>query len=135
MKRKIVNILFICIFLTVFSWTVKALTGDKQTANLQINAQKYTVPGDLSIIDSVTRVRIGEIGFITIQGQPGIRYTVTSSFNTEEGTRSVSQWRITDENGRATFLWSVSLETIPGTYPVTISGGDRTLKLSHVVLP
>lgn len=134
MKRKIINIIFLCTFLTIFSWTVKALNGDDQIAEFEASGSKYTAQADLRVVESATRVRLGEIGFITIQGQPGVRYTVTSSFRTNEGTRSVSQWRVADNNGRATFLWSVGPETIPDTYPVTITGGGKTIELSHTVL-
>jgi hypothetical protein len=135
MKRRAVNIFLILVFLMVSGWTVQALNGDKQTTELQITAQQYGAPASFRVIDSVTEVKLGGIGFITIQGQVGVKYTVNSSFKTGNDTRSVSQWRVADENGKATFIWSVSPQTVPGTYPVTISGGGSTIELIHTVLP
>jgi hypothetical protein len=126
MKFKAVKVFSILAVLMLFGWALKGI---------MVSSQPENTAGNLRVIESVTRVRLGEIGFITIQGTPGVRYTVTSSFKTGEKTRSASQWRITDESGRATFLWSVNPDTVPGTYPVTISGDGRTINISHTVLP
>lgn len=125
MKRKAVRILIVFTVFILFSSVIKVM----------VSAQPENTTGDLRVIDSVTRVRLGQIGFITIQGTPGVKYTVTASFKTGEKTRVASQWRIADERGRATFLWSVNPDTVPGTYPVTITGNGTTISLSHTVLP
>ena len=90
---------------------------------------------ELIVIQSLTTLRHGDIGIITIQGEPGVKYLLESSFSDGIRTIPVSQLRTGDSRGLATFNWVVSEDTVPGTYPITIQGGNETLTLSHTVMP
>lgn len=89
----------------------------------------------LVLIKSVTILRRGDVGIITIQGEPGVIYNLTSSFNDGNRTIPVNQWRTGDSKGLASFNWVVGEDTAAGTYPITISGGGQVLNLTHTVLP
>jgi hypothetical protein len=92
-------------------------------------------PGEIQIIRSNTTLNRGDIGFITIQGRPGVKYTIQSTFKIRNQTIPVTQWRRADANGQATFNWVVGLESAPGSYPTTISGDGNTIRITHTVLP
>jgi hypothetical protein len=89
---------------------------------------------ELKIIKASNVLRPGDVGAITIQGSAGKKYTIKSSYRKENKNISVTQERTADEYGQVTFVWSVSKETAPGTYPVTIIGGGKTITLNHIVL-
>jgi len=90
---------------------------------------------NLRIINSVSAVKRGGTGIITIQGMPNTLYSIKTSYKLINKTVSVTQWRTTDETGVITFNWIVSMETMSGTYDATISGGGDVLKTNHKVLP
>ena len=135
MKFSIVCLLslILSIYGTGEAYTVNGTEGREELSNFAVNISLQS--NDLKIIDSATEVKLGGIGFITIEGKPGVRYMVTSSFKAGNKTIPVHQWRTTDSTGHATFIWVVSSDTAPGTYPITISGNDETLNLTHVVIP
>lgn len=89
----------------------------------------------LKIINSVSVVKHGETGLITIQGIPNTRYNITTSYKLNNKTISVIQWRTTDGIGVTTFNWIVAMKTLAGTYDATISGGGDILKTNHTVVP
>jgi hypothetical protein len=132
MKNRIISMLFVCMLITLTGGTARVMPSAEQLTAVQF--QPAGQGNNLSIIQSVTEVSPGGIGYITIQGLPRERYLVTSSFKIGRSTRSVSQWRVTDERGQATFVWAVNQNTVPGTYTVTISGGGETINTYHRVL-
>lgn len=100
-----------------------------------IQAQSEAIGDNLTILNSKTSIRGGEFGFITIQGQPGIKYKISTLYKKGNRTLSVTQWRVTDARGQATFNWFVDSDTTPGTYSATISGGGKTINTYHTVNP
>lgn len=90
---------------------------------------------ELKIIKSNTSLRGSEMGFITMKGTPGVRYTITTSYKKGNLTVPVTQWRVADEDGLVTFNWVVDSKTAPGTYSALISGGGKELRMNHIVLP
>jgi hypothetical protein len=97
--------------------------------------QTTSTPNELKIIRSNTKLKAGDMGFITIQGKPGVRYKIESSFKVGKRVIPVTQWRVAGTNGQATFNWVVSSETTPGNYAAVISGNGKALNVSHAVLP
>ncbi|MDP4091692.1 MAG: hypothetical protein Q8930_20810 [Bacillota bacterium] len=94
-----------------------------------------SMEGGITVIRAITTLRPGDAGLITIQGRPGVKYTLSSTFRIGNRTTAVSQWRVGDSRGHATFNWFVGLDSVPGTYPITIRGDGEVLRLSHTVLP
>lgn len=108
----------------------------KSVSVIEVNRVKVeSKQRDLSLIHSTTTLRQGDVGIITIQGEPGEKFLLESTFNDGFRTIPVSQLRTGDSRGYATFSWVVSEDTAPGTYPITIRGSSGTLTLSHTVIP
>lgn len=125
------------LFLAVCSMGYYGITGTIPTVDVfNMSQQQPEISrSQLKIINSVSVVRRGETGIITIQGTPNTRYNIKTSYKLENKTISVVQWRITDATGMTTFSWNVSMKTIVGTYDATISGGGDILKTNHTVVP
>lgn len=91
------------------------------------------VTNDILIISSNTNLKIGDLGYIVIQGKPGVRYNLRTSYELGDRIITVSQTRGTDANGQATFNWVVERGTSPGTHTATISGGGASINVTHTV--
>jgi hypothetical protein len=89
--------------------------------------------GTLRIIASSTNLRRGDLGYITIQGKPSTSYNIHTTYQRGDRTVRVSQMRLTDANGRATFNWVVEDGTAVGTNTATITGGGETITTTHTV--
>ena len=133
MKSKSKYIVFLCIFVLGSYTSVKSIPRIKVLAVPEI--QSVAVLNSLSIISDLSTVKRGGTGVITIHGAPRTRYNIRTSYNIGNRTVPVMQFRTTDGTGVATFNWIVSMETTPGTYDVSISGGGNTLNSTHIVLP
>ncbi|MEG1794970.1 MAG: hypothetical protein RR262_00560 [Clostridium sp.] len=94
---------------------------------------KSNVANDILIISSNTNLKIGDLGYIVMQGKPGVRYILRTSYELGDRVITVSQARGTDANGQATFNWVVEKGTSPGTHTATISGGGASINVIHTV--
>lgn len=103
----------------------------KETVGTIITSQNNE---ELKILKASNVLRPGDVGAITIQGLPGEKYTIKSTYKKENKTFLVSQERTADEYGQVTFVWSVAKNTAPGNYPVVITGKGKSVQLQHVVL-
>jgi hypothetical protein len=99
------------------------------------HSQSVTISNSLGIIGDLSTVKRGGTGVIIIHGTPKTQYTIRTSYKLGNKVVPVMQLRTTDKTGVATFNWIVSMETIPGTYDVSISGDGNTIRTTHVVLP
>lgn len=134
MKRSFIKMLVFCLMLLQLYSTTTIVKAAELRPSAEIATTAAAQP-KISIIRSVTDVNRGDIGFITIQGRPGVKYTIRSSFKIGNRTIPVTQWRIGDSKGFVIFNWVVGGDTVPGTYPITISGDGETINLSHTVFP
>lgn len=133
MVHKLLYFVLCMIFIVGCSSNTSSISKSNMPQVSRLQAQSYS--NGLKIFRSNTRVHLGDMGFITIQGKPGARYTIQSSFRKGNRVISVTQWRIAGTNGQATFNWVVSTDTTPGTYSAVISGDGKKLSESHTVLP
>jgi hypothetical protein len=133
MKIKVACILFLGMCMVVYHNTAETIPMAK-AVNI---SQKTSMISQrsLKIINAMSTVKRGETGVITIQGTPNTLYNIKTSYKLANKTVSVIQWRTTDGTGVTTFNWIASMETIPGTYSATISGGGEILNTKHTVLP
>lgn len=133
LRNKLLYILSLSILISGFSSAINMRTNLTELKTIEVQAQ--TASENLRIIDSRTILNSGNMGYIIIQGTPRRRYTLKSSFKIDNTVIDITQWRITGDNGQATFNWVVSPESVPGTYNILIYGGDgERLHLSHTVL-
>ncbi|MGH4119748.1 hypothetical protein [Clostridium sp.] len=133
MKIKAVCIIFSGVCIMGF-YGIIGTTPSVQAFNMS-QEQSIISQGQLKIINSVSTVKHGGTGLITIQGIPNTRYSITTSYKLNNKIISVIQWRTTDGIGVTTFNWIVNMNTIAGTYDATISGGGDILKTNHTVVP
>lgn len=131
MRFKLLYILFLSILITGCNNKMNLGYDNNKMPLTKLEAQSQSK--DIKIIASSTNLKRGDIGFITIQAQPGVRYVIETSYNTGGKTVKVSQMRETGDDGQATFIWVVSDDTAPGTYKGTISGGGRSIDITHTV--
>lgn len=132
MKVKVACILF----LGVCSMGYYGITGTTPVVEAFSMSQNQPIVSQrqLKIINSVSAVKHGETGLITIQGTPHTRYTIKTSYKLADKKVLVIQRRTTDGTGITTFNWIVDMKTISGTYDATISGGGDELKTTHTVV-
>lgn len=127
MRIKSLSMVILCAIILVFNNPFKSVPTANDFSRLQNKAVQ------LRIIESKTTLKRGESGIIKIQGTPGIRYILKTSYKKGGKLIPVSQWRVTDRNGYAAFNWFVEEDTTPGTHAVTISGDGQVLNINHVV--
>lgn len=95
------------------------------------------VPGgvdDIRLISMTPRIRLGAAGRMTIQGKPGVRYSITATYRIQNDTVSAYETRTAGADGIVIWTWAVNFNTAPGRYPITVSGGGRTLNTSYTVV-
>lgn len=132
MKYILLCILFSCILLSGFS---KIDITPRFLKSSAVQTQSQAAAENLRIISSNANIRHGDFGFITIQGRPETEYKIATSYRRGNRVISVTQWRVTGQNGQATFNWVVDAETVPGTYSAVITGGGEQLTTYHTILP
>ncbi|MBU3111368.1 hypothetical protein [Clostridium lacusfryxellense] len=133
MKFKVICVLLLSIFIMGYSSGAEASTMVKEP--IMSHEQSILAQNSLRIINSVSDVRRGGIGVITIQGAPNTLYSIQTSYKLSNKTVFVTQWRTTDSTGVTTFNWVVSMKTMAGTYDATISGGGYAINTKHRVAP
>ena len=133
MKIKVLCVLLLSIHMMGYRSEAQATTMVKQPNISQ--EQSIIAQNSLRIINSVSDVKRGEIGVITIQGVPNTLYSIQTSYKLANKTVFVTQWRTTDSTGVTTFNWVVSMKTMAGTYDATISGGGYVINTKHKVVP
>lgn len=134
MKTKIRYILLIIllIFGTLLSTKIFMTGISTKTANA--SAKTINPSYALKVIKAVNELKHGEMGSITIQGRPGVKYEIIAYYSLGKEPLEARQQRTTDEFGQATFIWTVSNKTVPGTYLITITGDGRTINSQHTVI-
>lgn len=136
MKIRLRYILLIAAFVLVFG-LAKNINKNSQSYN-EIAAKTETLgyqEQDISVIKAITKLRPGESGIITLQGQPGTKYTIKSSYVRGDNAFNVTRQQTADQSGKVSFTWTAERDTTPGVYPIVITGGGKIINLYHTVLP
>jgi hypothetical protein len=134
MKIRLRYVILISIIIIGSLTAIKMITTVLSTAVVNTSAETINQPYNLRVIKAVNILKRGEIGTITIQGRPGVRYTIIAAYSKGNKNLEGRQQRTADEFGQVTFIWTVAVETVPGTYLVTITGGGETIDLHHTVI-
>jgi hypothetical protein len=134
MRIRFRYVILICSIILLFFTVRKVIitAGNAKLVNSSIRTISHVY--DLRVIKADNELKHGEIGTITIQGKPRVTYTIIAAYSKGNKALEAKQQRTADEFGQATFIWTVSKETVPGTYLVTITGGGRSLELNHTVV-
>lgn len=88
----------------------------------------------LKMTSSNTNLKIGDLGFIRIQGKPKTKYNIRTFYQRGNSTVNVIQMRVTDDHGQTTFNWVVENGTIPQTNTAIITGGGESITTTHTVI-
>jgi len=78
-------------------------------------------------------VKRGETGFLSIQGKPSVRYTISAVYNKGGKTFSSAIEKTSGTDGIVSWVWSVSSDTLPGTYNITVTGGGDVFTTAYTV--
>ncbi|RCX15451.1 hypothetical protein DFR58_11331 [Anaerobacterium chartisolvens] len=87
----------------------------------------------LNVISSIKDVKAGERSQITVQGDAGGVYEIISTYRVGEKSYTVRSTKMADREGRVSWDWIVSPDTLPGIYPITISGNGAEILSSYSV--
>jgi len=98
----------------------------------QIQSEQSPI-SDIQIIGGNTTVKPGEDASLIIKGDPGLDYRINSTYSIEGRVYNTQQLAKAGEDGKVSWTWNVSENTDPGTYPITISYGDKTFFTSYTV--
>lgn len=91
------------------------------------------IENTLSVIDSRTTVKRGEVGYIIIKGKPDTKYVIETTYKQNNKIINITQTRVSNADGKVIFKWLVSSQTESGTRSALIFGGGETITLSHTV--
>lgn len=81
----------------------------------------------LNIVHLETPVRRGQTATISIATNPGIECSLTVQLKSGPSRAQGITEQQADENGIVTWSWTVSRQTTPGVWPVTVKCGEQTL--------
>ncbi len=117
--------------------TFAGCSGGNRNNRVQIQRLEYDSgqSGEtlIRVIDSKTSARLGESAFVTIEGSPGIPYSITCSYLLEHNAYTSMETKTANDEGLVTFKWNISQNTTPGSYKIVISGDGESLTLPYTV--
>lgn len=87
----------------------------------------------LTITDWSQTVSPGDTGFVTIQGKPGVTYTITVTYKSGPSKAKGLDPQAADDRGTVTWNWKIGSKTSAGTFSITVSGGGETRKVTFQV--
>ena len=85
------------------------------------------------LVYTKTPVKRGEYCTVTIQGKPGVAYSIAATYKLGDKTLTTQESKMADSNGGVTWNWLVGADTVPGTYPITITGGGMDFDTAYSV--
>lgn len=99
----------------------------------QTQAETPLGSNEIVLVDARTSVRRGESCSITIQGKPDTRYTISATYKLGEKTMTTQETKNSAKDGMVTWSWLINNDTVPGSYPVTVSGGGSGFNTLYTV--
>lgn len=106
--------------------TTKASETTKTPETTAEKVLKYT-----SITSPISR---GNEATVEVKGKPNTKYTIKVKYSSGYSTASGLGAKTADSRGSVSWTWKIGAKTSPGTYPITISGGEETIKIEITVL-
>ena len=131
---------FLSVILLIFlsmagcTYTQKGEMSPEQRFTRLGYAGQQAVPGDIRLVSVTPRVSRGGNGRLTIQGVPGINYNATATYKIGDTMATASQSKTAGPDGRVTWEWEIRRDTVPGRYPISVSGGGRTFITYYTVI-
>lgn len=142
MRKVIITLLVVAVIAAGVSVLKRAATENalQKTGDVQSVAMKQTefstvgYADTFNVIEEKTTVKRGGSGSIALSGDSGESFTIKTTYIKGAEMISVKKTIIADEKGIAIFRWDVSKDSVPGTYPIIITGNSSSLRLFHTVL-
>lgn len=104
--------------------------GQRETGAVE----PLTVENGIVILSFPETIQPGEKATVTIQGRPGVEYTITVYYKSGPATAAGLEPAMADGEGYVSWTWRVSGRTSPGTYEIVISGGGVTQSFYFTIL-
>ena len=77
----------------------------------------------------------GEIASVTVQGVPGVEYTITVWYSSGKSSAKGLEPKAAGSDGRVSWSWKIGPNTKPSeSYRITVSGGGQTANFSFSVV-
>ena len=106
----------------------------KQERYQRLAMEDAAVNNEITLVNIKTSIRQGESGYLTIHGKPGKVYTVATTFRREGKAFVTTISSKAGSDGLVTWNWEVVPGTQPGSYPITVSGGNEKLTTVYTVV-
>lgn len=110
--------------------TVPTTQPETEPTEIEPTETEYT---GLTIADWSQTVSPGDTGFVTIQGKPGVTYTITVTYKSGPSKAKGLDPQTADDQGAVTWNWKIGSKTSSGTFNITVSGGGETRKVTFQV--
>lgn len=75
-----------------------------------------------------------EDAHVTIQGKPGVQYSITVYYKSGPSSAAGLEPAVADDQGQVTWEWKVGGRTAAGTYEIVISGDGQTQSIYFTVV-
>ena len=130
-------------------WTANTLSLNAETTNIKVSydtistivtvhasqTQAATEPPSRSInITSGLTFRRNQEATISINGQPGARYSIVVYYKSGPSDAEGLVDKVADANGNVFWTWHIGGRTTPGTYKVIISGNGEQITKEITIL-
>ena len=132
MKNKIVSTLLL-LLLAANGCATSSRPIEQEIKFSRLQNMQTTAAEEIILLNIKNPVRLGERGSMTIQGQPGVRYTATAVYRHTDRTLTTTKNVIAGPDGLATWTWDTNPKTIPGSYKLVISGGGKMITTAYTV--
>ena len=88
---------------------------------------------DIQVISLTSPIVRGQNASITIQGTPGVEYTINVIYKSGPSTAKGLEPKIAGQDGLVTWSWKISPQTTPGTWNIEITGGGASITVPFIV--
>jgi 5-hydroxyisourate hydrolase-like protein (transthyretin family) len=86
------------------------------------------------VVKQTKKIYRGNTASVTIQGEPGVKYSISVYYSTTVSTAKGLTAKTADKDGIVKWSWKVGTRTKPGTYKIVISGNQEKLTLKFKVM-
>lgn len=130
--KTLVTIVIICM-LSACSPSGKPREIGQQNLSLLQAQQQGANNAEIRLVGVRSPIKRGETCSLTIQGQEGAVYSVSATYLLKRNMTTAFEAKEAGAGGFITWTWYVDGGTAPGTYPITITGGGRTINTTYIV--
>lgn len=97
----------------------------------EVRTTEAVIP--INVVSYTAQVDAGANASLTISAAPNTEYDIDVQYSSGESNAAGLEPKYTDGNGNATWEWEVGTNTKPGTYSITVSGGNNTIRTEFTV--